>query len=1338
MPGWLTPKDVPLLAKHVYRSTSSGIVSEWNHAKPFSQVPGPGLLPLFGNLLQYKSGEFKVKQYHKVLKKLHLKYGPIARQQIGPRLLVHLFDPEDVKTVYQHEGKMPVVPPLQETTQLYRKQKELSLGLGNTNHEEWYRLRSAVQQMMLRPKEVRHFLPLVNQVAKDFVDHICKVRRGDGTVHDLRTSGMICYETRLGCMDGTARQQEWGQQMVEANKTIFQLSGDLKFSLPFYAFLPTPRWNQLVRAEDFFYREAKLLVEQTIGKIHNMLKESGTLPEDRYSFLSYLLGREELSQKDVFIITLSLFADGLSTTSPALLFNLYCLATHPEAQETLRREVHENFPSSDVPITAEIINRMTYLKACVKETFRLFPIGTEVSRITQKDLVLAGYQIPANTHVDFNQFVHFRSSSTFKHPEEFRPQRWIRGHPEEETVHPYLLTPFGIGTRMCAGRRFAEQDLYLVLMHTMKTFQLSYPLEEPSLGQIYETLLFPDQPLHIARGPRREGRAGGGVDQAPRRAQGTSRPSPARASEKTKNASLATSKPVKVAKPAKNVKATTKGRDVPKPDPRTLRKPAEINPAKSLTSNTSESKRKARTDNTTLKQAPSIPKVSPAPSSVIKESPRSPRQVEPVVSAVEEVKEEEKKAESDNPATGEEVGDYDYEDDFEDYESDFESYDSEEDSEDDDEEDEGDDSEGDGEGVEKPVDSGHSSGHFSAGEEDFNERESVLKIQSRMVAPMNERYRKREEEEESRIGTAASASTQTGEDHETQEINTEQIQMESKWTQFPVSFQIPKESENGISKEEYLGVGQGSDDHLHSSHKLPLVHLFGEQDTFHGDTDDSAINGSRLAQFILSAGQVMLSLLEERTQSQMMDDNQANKEDYLDFPFTDGVIPFGKVPIPNDRAQKLSVQAMAFSPLQPNLLLTSHNMEGEELAKNSMLCLWNLREPSQPQKVFLSPGLVHCLCFGPRGTNVIMAGLQQGVISLWDVEEPSSTHQQLGVSWGYELLHPALFPRTPTYCTVATGEEETDDAVVDLKIVTDSSSETSSSDQVRSLVRARLRSFRVHLTIARVVLQVVSLTEGGMMKFWVLVKQDVDPVDLETETDVGLAHWAHWKLSPTSFSVRVGDLLLREGGETNGTLRTDSLVLNATDSNHLYVCSDSHGVVHCTRHGDTPVPRFFNPQPETVYKATSVDFAQHRRPFLLIGGADGSISLFAADSSNERPLTAWNGNKSEVPIPIKQLIWSPCRPCVFFSLDALGMLSVWDLTKGDLEPRYTVQLKSDVISHVALGSLPYLDASQQIPMAVGMSDGRIVGYRLAKDLSCRSDEDRKVEVDKFLRYVSIL
>lgn len=58
-------------------------------------------------------------------------YGPLVREKIGPSTLVHVFDPDDSRTIYQHEGKMPYIVPLQETAQLYRQKADLSPGLGN-------------------------------------------------------------------------------------------------------------------------------------------------------------------------------------------------------------------------------------------------------------------------------------------------------------------------------------------------------------------------------------------------------------------------------------------------------------------------------------------------------------------------------------------------------------------------------------------------------------------------------------------------------------------------------------------------------------------------------------------------------------------------------------------------------------------------------------------------------------------------------------------------------------------------------------------------------------------------------------------------------------------------------------------------------------------------------------------------------------------------------------------------------------------------------------------------------------------------------------------------------
>lgn len=42
----------------------------------------------------------------------------------------------------------------------------------------------------------------------------------------------------------------------------------------------------------------------------------------------------------------------------------------------------------------------------------------------------------------------------------FKPERWLR---ENSTINPFAHVPFGIGKRMCIGRRLAELQLQLAL-----------------------------------------------------------------------------------------------------------------------------------------------------------------------------------------------------------------------------------------------------------------------------------------------------------------------------------------------------------------------------------------------------------------------------------------------------------------------------------------------------------------------------------------------------------------------------------------------------------------------------------------------------------------------------------------------------------------------------------------------------------------------------------------------------------------------------------------------------------------------------------------------------------
>lgn len=61
-----------------------------------------------------------------------------------------------------------------------------------------------------------------------------------------------------------------------------------------------------------YFRHGQILVGETVAKISDLQKE-GKLKDGQFNFLLYLLSKKELSFKDVSIITLSLYGDGLNS-----------------------------------------------------------------------------------------------------------------------------------------------------------------------------------------------------------------------------------------------------------------------------------------------------------------------------------------------------------------------------------------------------------------------------------------------------------------------------------------------------------------------------------------------------------------------------------------------------------------------------------------------------------------------------------------------------------------------------------------------------------------------------------------------------------------------------------------------------------------------------------------------------------------------------------------------------------------------------------------------------------------------------------------------------------------
>ncbi|RXG73457.1 putative cytochrome P450 49a1, partial [Armadillidium vulgare] len=180
------------------------------------------------------------------------------------------------------------------------------------------------------------------------------------------------------------------------------------------------------------------------------------------TLLEILLQKEQLTRKDVITFMLDMFMAGIDTTSHTLAFTLYLLARNPKAQRRLQDEIDSVLGKEIEPIDEKHLAKLSYLKACIKESLRIFPLVIGFNRVLTEDAVIGGYLIPKGYWVVSMSTLRSKDEACFPRPNEYLPERWLRDKPYGD-IHPYASLPFSHGSRMCIGRRIAEQEMYIFL-----------------------------------------------------------------------------------------------------------------------------------------------------------------------------------------------------------------------------------------------------------------------------------------------------------------------------------------------------------------------------------------------------------------------------------------------------------------------------------------------------------------------------------------------------------------------------------------------------------------------------------------------------------------------------------------------------------------------------------------------------------------------------------------------------------------------------------------------------------------------------------------------------------
>lgn len=183
-------------------------------------------------------------------------------------------------------------------------------------------------------------------------------------------------------------------------------------------------------------------------------------------------------------------------TSSAFTSALYLLAKNPDKQEILRKEILTVLPEKNSTFTVNNMARLPYLRACIKESQRLFPTLNGNLRCAGQDIVLDGYQIPKGTPVIMQSPALQKDDKYYPNAKTFLPERWLKTQEagvscpaSAKSAHPFIYLPFGFGPRTCIGKRFAEMEIETLLSKIVRNFYVTW--EHPDLKFEWRTLNVP-------------------------------------------------------------------------------------------------------------------------------------------------------------------------------------------------------------------------------------------------------------------------------------------------------------------------------------------------------------------------------------------------------------------------------------------------------------------------------------------------------------------------------------------------------------------------------------------------------------------------------------------------------------------------------------------------------------------------------------------------------------------------------------------------------------------------------------------------------------------------------
>ncbi|CAG2164390.1 unnamed protein product [Oppiella nova] len=468
-------------------------------------IPGPKPHLIFGNMFDYNT-----RGYNECYDEWKTKYGRVFGYYLGAKPFIVVTDPELLKLIqikeFHHFSHRPYIIP----GGIYRNWKYHQM-VTRVESFRWKKMRTILSPWF-SSSQLKSVVPIINVC----IDHMmAKLEANAGDGHDFNIYSLLEGLT-MDTIDRSAfsirtdiQDQFEGNPLIEATRGVFSIKpSDFLASL----LLCLPEFSVIINIlrdisewfSDYFgnsshgllLKAGRTILDNRLEAIRSQTNDmSGAGRKDMLQLMvdardsngSTDRGTGDKSLTDVEIIANTIVVHEAAYESPAniLAFIIHNLIQYPDIQRKLCDEI-DGLYARDGRFDYNVMSGLPLTEAVVCETFRLFPTDTLfTSRAPDMDYRFGEHVLPKGVDIRIPTFQLHRDLELWPQALQFNPMRFMD---KESTIDSVVYQPFGVGPRICPGKRFGFLEIKLVLaklLHNWAQIEIHTNEGQPDSQQAY-------------------------------------------------------------------------------------------------------------------------------------------------------------------------------------------------------------------------------------------------------------------------------------------------------------------------------------------------------------------------------------------------------------------------------------------------------------------------------------------------------------------------------------------------------------------------------------------------------------------------------------------------------------------------------------------------------------------------------------------------------------------------------------------------------------------------------------------------------------------------------------